>query len=109
MKYLLCKDPNGTDTYYDLRPGQEERISTLINEKRIPATFQVDGKTVISEHIVGFTDEKAQSISEQTSTNDGYERFRESVRKQAWYQRARGQAEKVSQPSHQSDPVTLVP
>lgn len=109
MKYLMCKDQNGTDSYYELRPGQEERISTLIREKRIPETFQVDGKTVISEHILGFTDEKGPSVAEQTSTSEGYERFRENVRQQAWYRKAKGLDLKVSQPSNQPDAITLVP
>lgn len=106
MKYLMCIDSNGTESYYELQQGQEVRLTRLINEKRLPQTFVLNGKTVITKDILGFTDDK-KSVSEQTSTKEGYERFRKSVMAQAWYQKAKGRTK--PEPSHQLSPITLVP
>lgn len=105
MKYLMCLDSSGISTYTEMKQGQEVRITRLINEKRLPPFFTLNGDKVITKDILGFTDDKV-SVADQTATPEGYEKFRQSVMASAWYQKKKG---KPVQASPQLQPITLVP
>lgn len=76
----MCSSKSG-DSYYDITPEQEKKLEGLIVSKKIPKTFKLNGQTVISEDILGFTNDKPkEKLNIKT-----WEEFRDWAYQQSWY------------------------
>lgn len=104
MNYLLCIDSYGRHKYYELKENQEEHITKLIREYRIPKHFQLNGKEVISSEIIGFTNEKKEDKPDLgiRSMDD----LRNWAKQQKWYKK---KVPKDIAIKPETKPVTLLP
>lgn len=90
MMYLMCIDTYGREKYYEVNPIQERKITGLIREHKIPATFTLNGNRIVSKEILGFTEQKPEVKKELgiSSMAD----LRKWAQAQPWYQRSKAKA-----------------
>lgn len=92
----MCTN-GGINTYHDITPEQQRKIEGLLETKQLPKTFNLNGKMVIRDDILGFTNDKAQT----TLGISNWEEFRQWAYRQDWYRKGK------SNPLASSKPQTI--
>lgn len=103
MKYLLSIDTLGKRKYYNLKVGQEERISELMNARKLPHHFKLNGETVVTSEILGFTNDKQETKELGIKSMDD---LREWAQTQPWYKMKRPEPFKQT---IAGEAITLIP
>lgn len=94
MDYLLCLI-DGKKDYTKISDEQEKKISKLINEKKMPAKFKVNGKEILTETVLGFTNE----VVSEHQKSKSWDELKKQVHESAWYKRAKGKSVSEPEPS----------
>lgn len=93
MQYLMCLVPTGSGyrrEYHQVTPDTERKISGLYQQKRLPATFRLNQETIVTDTILGFTDNPIPDTKPSSEQKfKSWDDFRAHVEKQAWYLRAK--------------------
>lgn len=102
MNYLVClKD--GEKDYTPITEEAWEKIAQAIRDKAIPPSFELRGKTIVSDTIVGLTDNPVPS---QTGPKKTIDELRAEVHQSDWYQRSK--KNRQSKPSQPSRPLSSI-
>lgn len=105
--YLVCiKD--GKQKHTEISETQEQKITALIRDKKLPPRFNINGSEVISEEILGFTEQlpRPAPASDGEPKFRGWGEFREWAVQQEWYRKKR-QAESAADTQPQPQAVSL--
>lgn len=83
MNYLYCiKD--GTETYIEVTDAQEEKITTLTREHKLPKSIIIGDSEVDTSTIIGFTAKAPKPMPKISS----FDELRAWVHDQPWYRRS---------------------
>lgn len=77
MTYLYCLP----DRYLPITKEQESKLTHLINNRKLPASFKLNEEEVTSKDVIGYTDTLPQTQLGIRSIDD----LRTWVKKQEWY------------------------
>jgi hypothetical protein len=91
LSYLACLDDEWK--YNEVSKEEEDKISQLYTEHRLPPTWKIRGQEIVTTTIVGFTDKplppQVRKLLRPKITS--WDELKDAVRKQAWYQRTHPQ------------------
>lgn len=95
--YLMCILKDGRHDYTEISEAEEQKISALYRAKKLPATWNLKGKSIVTDTILGFSDKALPS--EQKTIEPGrkfnsWADLRTWVHQQAWYLKNQEQPEK---------------
>lgn len=76
--------------YVPINALQEQKITHLIREKRIPEVFFIGTKRVISKNILGYTDR--DEVRESGLKFDSWDDLRSWAHRQKWYRKSASKA-----------------
>lgn len=92
MQYLVTVLDSGKD-YTKITEEQEKKLTALIRAKKIPPKIKIGDKEIISDTILGFTDDYQPPVSETS-----WEEMRKKVHASSWYKRAKGKSAEKPEP-----------
>lgn len=85
MRVLYCL-VGGEKDYTPISDTQEAKLTKHIRDKTIPPSFALGGKKIVSDTIIGFSDNPEPP---RQSSNLNFDKFRTMVHQSDWYQRSK--------------------
>lgn len=83
MNYLMVIIPGGGSQYHPINHFQEQKIERLFEAKPRPKHFKLNGKEILTDTVLGFTEDKPKDKKNLGITD--WNSFSSWVKQQDWY------------------------